>query len=991
MKLRFKKNLFRVFQLGFLLVGTATYAALNGTYTINSGAPASATNYTSVTAAVSDLISGTRPDGGPINGPGVTGPVDLRIVAGSGPYTEQITFGLITGTSATNYVRLTGGPTREQINFTNTTITDRQVIKLSGTKNIILDSLTIVNNGTTYGFGVHITNNSDSNFVQNCVINIDTLSTSSNFAGITISGSGATTNGNNGDYNTIQNNVVSGGYYGFSCHGSSTTVFSQNNIVINNEFKDFYYYGIRHYGQINGVISNNVIHARSSGSTAGYGIYSYYQVNSLIERNKIYRIGSNAIYCAYQNVSSSTRSVIKNNFISDFITTGTANGIYLLTSSNNVDVFHNSVSITAGNGRALYITSGSGNDIRNNSFSIINSITGYAAYISSLAYITNMDYNNYYAPGSSNFVYLATAFTPTTYQGGNGFNLNSIDGNPNYVDFNNDLHVYATQLFDKGDPTVIVTNDFDNEGRPYPNSLIPDIGADEYLPDSIDISVDVLLDPSNNICPDSNQVVSVIISNKGTNSIFNIPITADVTGVITTTLNATYTDTIALGQTDTLQLGTINTWSGGNFNFKVYSNLSNDQSRENDTLVDSRFINLTPVAPSITPMGDTICSGDSSMFIASSTGTNYWFDAKTGGTLLAVGDTLNTGPVSATKSFFVEARGTAVSSLTTTFANNNSCGGGNMFDITATADVTIDSLDLHMSAGAQVIIYYKLATHTGSETNALAWTAHDTINITAAAIGTPTRCVIKPLNIPNGQTYGIYVYTTTIVYTTLPSTTNYTSPEMTLTAGTGLCGQFSGTNNPRGWNGTVYYTAEGCPSQRSEVVLTAVNPLSTVVTYDTTLTPTIVFTATNSGGPADSIHWDFGDGSTGTGSMPSHTYTSPGTYTVILTQNNICGTEIETIVLNVFTSTGIQEIVHGEVLLYPNPTKGKVNLKLDGLSGLKDINISVVDMMGRTHINSNIINAGSLIELDVEHLYKGIYIIQVSGEKFNWRASLVKE
>ncbi len=68
-----------------LLMGISAKAALNGTYTINVGALASATNYTSVSAAVSDLMTGVRSDGGPVNGPGVSGPVTLRIAAGSGP------------------------------------------------------------------------------------------------------------------------------------------------------------------------------------------------------------------------------------------------------------------------------------------------------------------------------------------------------------------------------------------------------------------------------------------------------------------------------------------------------------------------------------------------------------------------------------------------------------------------------------------------------------------------------------------------------------------------------------------------------------------------------------------------------------------------------------------------------------------------------------------------------------------------------------------
>jgi PKD repeat protein len=36
-------------------------------------------------------------------------------------------------------------------------------------------------------------------------------------------------------------------------------------------------------------------------------------------------------------------------------------------------------------------------------------------------------------------------------------------------------------------------------------------------------------------------------------------------------------------------------------------------------------------------------------------------------------------------------------------------------------------------------------------------------------------------------------------------------------------------------------------------------------------------------GDAASYHWDFGDGTTGNGPTPSHTYASAGTYTITLT------------------------------------------------------------------------------------------------------------
>ncbi|MGB7341313.1 MAG: hypothetical protein WBC91_20625, partial [Phototrophicaceae bacterium] len=45
-------------------------------------------------------------------------------------------------------------------------------------------------------------------------------------------------------------------------------------------------------------------------------------------------------------------------------------------------------------------------------------------------------------------------------------------------------------------------------------------------------------------------------------------------------------------------------------------------------------------------------------------------------------------------------------SLSTTFADNNGCDGGNMFDITTTNAITITSFDINTNGGA-VSVYYK--------------------------------------------------------------------------------------------------------------------------------------------------------------------------------------------------------------------------------------------------------------------------------------------
>jgi subtilisin-like proprotein convertase family protein len=156
-------------------------------------------------------------------------------------------------------------------------------------------------------------------------------------------------------------------------------------------------------------------------------------------------------------------------------------------------------------------------------------------------------------------------------------------------------------------------------------------------------------------------------------------------------------------------------------------------------------------------------------------------------------------------------------SLTTTFAGGNG-QAGNMFDVMATNNLTINSFDVSIDDGVtdDVEVYFKTGTWVGFDTDATAWTLLTTVTgVTSAGQDVPT-----PLN----QTLGVDVLAgdTVAFYVTLTTTTaiNYTNgttvgalfasdANMEIYEGAGKVYPFANTFMPRNFNGNVVYSTGG--------------------------------------------------------------------------------------------------------------------------------------------------------------------------------------
>jgi hypothetical protein len=145
---------------------------------------------------------------------------------------------------------------------------------------------------------------------------------------------------------------------------------------------------------------------------------------------------------------------------------------------------------------------------------------------------------------------------------------------------------------------------------------------------------------------------------------------------------------------------------------------------------------------------------------------------------------------------------------------------------------------------------------------------------------------------------------------------------------------------------------------------------------------------TSKGNPT-TYHWDFGDGSSSAQANPSHTYPTYGVYNITLTVTNDCGTKTITKAVSFFP-VSVEKIENQSIKIYPNPTKGNLNLIISGFDGRA--HVKIIDLAGKQLMSKDIdlANANSS-SIDIASLYQGVYILQVNWEGKTTTFRVVKE
>lgn len=191
--------------------------------------------------------------------------------------------------------------------------------------------------------------------------------------------------------------------------------------------------------------------------------------------------------------------------------------------------------------------------------------------------------------------------------------------------------------------------------------------------------------------------------------------------------------------------------------------------------------------------------------------------------------------------------------------------------------------------------------------------------------------------------------------------------------------------------------ADRCPRASIKVSLNpaAVVPVVNFTSPDTLYLSGGIAEATfinQSEGALLDLHWDFGDGTTSTDTMPTHVFTTLGRYFVTLTARNVfnCADSWGKQILVLdgrFTDVREPHIQPKPLRIFPNPTASRISVQLPETIA-REGSCHVFDMLGRRVLNGQLdalSKSGDTIELEVSDLRAGMYQVYVrQGEKGYW-------
>ncbi len=452
---------------------------LVGNYTIDKTQVASSTNFTSINE-FADRMSTC----------GISGHVNVEIVAGSGPYFERVEFKDIAGSDDTARIYFNGnGETITSDGPILTAFSDRHVFRLTDVKYFTLDNLKVeLVTGSTAFLGIHVFNTGSYINIKNCTVDMKGT-TSTLIGGIILSGSPtAILTAGNYDSVLIENNTTIAGGYGASAFGLTNPLITRL-VIANNTFLDFNDNGV-YLRETNGaVVIGNTLNKRVGTNNTSNGIQIAQTANAnariignyiSMEQNNgsfrgIYFFGGTG-HKAYNNVFYNFHNTVGE--ISAFRVRGGAPEMYFNTISFNSD------SVSTGKLSAVFEELSNTNFVfKNNIVSITQPCDSIRAFV--VPNLTNLassfvtDYNVYHIPNGKIGQRVGTFYDNLlAWQGVTFGDGSSFEANPAFV--NDSLPLIPTNDVLNDLAEAIAGIDVDVLGNP--RSSTPDFGAYEFTP-----------------------------------------------------------------------------------------------------------------------------------------------------------------------------------------------------------------------------------------------------------------------------------------------------------------------------------------------------------------------------------------------------------------------------------------------------------------------------------------------------------------------------
>ncbi|MBL4898917.1 MAG: right-handed parallel beta-helix repeat-containing protein [Colwellia sp.] len=510
-----------------------------------------------------------------------------------GLYNEQFQIGKIAGTDTVNTITLTSesGDSSAVVVEYFASGSLNYIVSLTNTQHFVLAELTLRALNPSYCRVVYLEDTITNVILRNCRFEGVQVTTTNSLRAVIF-----TQNSTSHLVNKLHilDNVVLNGSIGMGLfqYGGSTEQY----IIRGNSVMEFFSFGMA-ISKIHQVkVEDNYVSTTSPDCVGGIQMNrcdsSFTVTNNYIHLSNLVKFlwpgGIKGIDLKICRPDSSNRAIISNNSV---IMGGVAysHGIYVSGCDYN-NIYNNSVHVKTTHpfASAFYISAGDSCRYMNNIF--YNSGGGMVVKSSNWAANNTGSHNDIYTTGALIGRYQYENLTTIQdWRDSTGYDSISFAIDPVFSS-DTDLHSNQVLLNNRGTPTPEVSYDMDGETR---NSSTPDIGADEFIPDSTDALVAKFVQPFV-VCAGSNDV-KVIVRNNGLDTLSYLTVNWSVNQVIQTPF--IWSGALESGDTAIVNLGAYSFTHGVPYELWAWTSAPNllvDANPSNDSAtIDTLFSSMT--------------------------------------------------------------------------------------------------------------------------------------------------------------------------------------------------------------------------------------------------------------------------------------------------------------------------------------------------------------------------------------------------------------